>query len=64
MPIVVGDRVCIGARSFITRGVKIEDDVLAFPGRCDLSIKAGSCVGESCRRCLLNLELEPKLYSC
>lgn len=44
--IVVGDRVCIGARSFITRGVKIEDDVLVFPGSVVTSlIKAGSCVG-------------------
>ncbi|MDR4470968.1 MAG: hypothetical protein MRJ68_22190 [Nitrospira sp.] len=44
--IVVGDRVCIGARSFITRGVKIEDDVLVFPGSVVTSqVKAGSCVG-------------------
>jgi len=44
--IVVGDRVCIGARSFITRGVKIENDVLVFPGSVVTSlIKAGSCVG-------------------
>lgn len=44
--IVVGNRVCIGARSFITKGVKIEDDVLIFPGSVVRSpIKAGSCIG-------------------
>lgn len=44
--IVVGDRVSIGARSFVTKGVKIEDDVLVIPGSVVTSlIKAGSCVG-------------------
>ena len=44
--IVVGDRVSIGARSFITRGVKIEDDVVVVPGSVVTSqIRAGSFVG-------------------
>ncbi|MBK9307218.1 MAG: hypothetical protein IPM58_09060 [Nitrospira sp.] len=44
--IVVGNRVCIGARSFVTRGVQIEDDAVVFPGSVVTSlIKAGSCVG-------------------
>ena len=43
---VVGNRVSIGARSFVTKGVTIEDDVLVLPGSVVTSlIKAGSCVG-------------------
>lgn len=44
--IVVGNRVCIGVRSFVTKGVTIEDDVMVLPGSVvTSSIKAGSCVG-------------------
>lgn len=30
--ILIGDRVCIGTRSFIMKGVKIADDVIILPG--------------------------------
>lgn len=43
--IVIGDRVCIGTRSFITKGVKIGDDVVIWPGALvNTSIKSGSVV--------------------
>jgi UDP-3-O-[3-hydroxymyristoyl] glucosamine N-acyltransferase len=43
--IVVGDRVRIGARGFITKGVSIGDDVIVMPGAAVItSIKAGAVV--------------------
>src|SRR3972149_10979951 len=40
--VVIGNRVCIGARSFITKGVIIGDDVIVTPGSIvTMSVKAG-----------------------
>ena len=43
--IVIGDRVSIGARSFIMKGVKVSDDAVIMPGSVvNGSINAGSVV--------------------
>lgn len=42
----IGTNVCIGARSFITKGVNIGDNVIIIPGSIvTMSIKAGGRVG-------------------
>jgi len=43
--IVIGDRVCIGTRSFIMKGVKIGNDVIIVPGSVvTTSVKPGSVI--------------------
>lgn len=40
--VIIGDRVCIGPRSFVSKGVQIGEDVLAAPGSIiTASIKPG-----------------------
>jgi len=41
----IGDRVCIGARSFIMKGVKIGNDAIVVPGSLvNAQVKAGSVI--------------------
>jgi acetyltransferase-like isoleucine patch superfamily enzyme len=43
--IVIGDRVCIGTRCFIMKGVKIGNDVIIVPGSVvNTSVKPGSVI--------------------
>lgn len=41
----IGSRVCVGARSYITKGLTIEDDVIIMPGSIvTMSVKSGSVI--------------------
>jgi len=43
--IAIGDRVCVGSRSFITKGVTINDDVVILPGSIVVkSVKSGAMI--------------------
>lgn len=43
--VVIGHRVCIGARSIITKGVTIDDDVVIVPGSVVVnSVKTGAII--------------------
>ena len=43
--VVIGDRVRIGARSFVTKGVQIGDDAVIYPGSIvTRSVKPSGCV--------------------